>query len=95
MKLDYTKGICSYAYPDLQEERIRDNLHDKFVEAITNHIVCDQWSPYYEINQILYKALMGKHKVILGDMPELLLRQIIGNSLTIEDVKDMFKFVLE
>jgi hypothetical protein len=38
---------------------------------------------------------MGKHKVILGDMPELLLRQIIGNSLTIEDVKDMFKFVLE
>lgn len=41
MKLDYTKGICSYAYPDLQEERVRDNLHDKFVEAITNHIVCD------------------------------------------------------
>jgi hypothetical protein len=38
---------------------------------------------------------MGKHKVILGDMPELLLRQIIGNSLTLEDVKDMFKFVLE
>jgi len=38
---------------------------------------------------------MGKHKVILGDMPELLLRQIIGNSLTLEDVKDIFKFVLE
>lgn len=37
---------------------------------------------------------MGKHKVILGDMPELLLRQIIGNSLTIEDVKDMFKLFL-
>ena len=95
MKLDYTKGICTYAYPDLQEERVKDNLHEKFIEAITNHVVCDQWSPYYEINQILYKALMGKHKVILGDMPELLLRQIIGNSLTLEDVKDMFKFVLE
>jgi hypothetical protein len=38
---------------------------------------------------------MGKHKVILGDMPELLLRLIIGNSLTLEDVKDIFKFVLE
>jgi hypothetical protein len=38
---------------------------------------------------------MGKHKVILGDMPELLLRQIIGNSLSLEDVKDIFKYVLE
>ena len=36
---------------------------------------------------------MGKHKVILGGMPELLLRQIIGNSLSLEDVKDIFKFV--
>ena len=47
------------------------------------------------MNQILYKALMGKHKVILGGMPEILLRQIIGNSLSLEDVKDIFKFVLE
>jgi hypothetical protein len=38
---------------------------------------------------------MGKHKVILGDMPEVLLRQIIGNSLSLEDVKDIFKYVLE
>ena len=38
---------------------------------------------------------MGKHKVLLGDMPELLLRQIVGNSLSLEDVKDIFKFVLE
>ena len=95
MKLDYTKGICTYPYIDIQDERTRDNNHDKFIEAITNHIVCDQWSPYYDINQILYMALMGKHRVLLGGMPELLLRQIIGNSLTLEDVKDMFKFVLE
>jgi len=95
MKLDYTKGVSTYAYPDLQDERTRDNLHDKFVASITDYIICDSWSPYYEINQILFKALMGKHKVILGDMPELLLRQILGNSLTLEDVKDIFKFVLE
>jgi len=38
---------------------------------------------------------MGKHKVLLGDMPELLLRQILGNSLTLEDAKDIFKYVLE
>jgi hypothetical protein len=95
MKIDYTKGLATFAYPDIQEKRVHDNLEPKFVEAITNHIICDNWSPYYEINQILYKALMGKHKVILGDMPEILLRQILGNSLSLEDVKDIFKFVLE
>lgn len=95
MKLDYSKGVSTYAYPDFQNERIHDNLKDKFVQAITDHIVCDNWSPYYEINQILFKALMGKHKVILGDMPELLLRQLLGNSLSLEDAKDIFKFVLE
>jgi hypothetical protein len=95
MKLDYTKGLSTYAYVDHQDERTRDNNHDRFVESITNHIICDQWSPYYEINQILFMALMGKHKVILGDMPQLLQRQIIGNSLSLEDVKDIFKFVLE
>ena len=74
MKLDYTKGVATYAYPDLQDERTRDNLHDKFVASITDYIICDSWSPYYEINQMLFKALMGKHKVVLGDMPEILLR---------------------
>jgi hypothetical protein len=95
MKLDYTKGISTYAYPDLQDARTRDNLHEKFVAAITDHIICDSWSPYHEINQVLFKALMGKHRIVLGDMPELLLRQILGNSLSLEDVKDIFKFVLQ
>lgn len=38
---------------------------------------------------------MGKHKVMLGDMPDILLRQIIGNSLSLEDAKDIFKYVLD
>lgn len=38
---------------------------------------------------------MGKHKIVLGDMPEILLRQILGNSLSLDDVKDIFKFTLE
>ena len=50
MKLDYTKGVSTYAYPDLQDNRTRDNLHDKFVASITDYIICDSWSPYYEIN---------------------------------------------
>jgi hypothetical protein len=50
MKIDYTKGLSTFAYPDLQEKRVHDNLEGKFVEAITNHIICDNWSPYYEVN---------------------------------------------
>jgi len=95
MKIDYTKGLVTYPYPDFQDERTHDNLHEKFIEAITNHIICDNWSPYYEINQLIFKGLMGKHKILLGDMSEVLLRQILGNSLSLEDVKDIFKFVLE
>ncbi len=34
-------------------------------------------------------------KVLLGDMPEVLLRQIIGNTVSIEEMRDLFKFVLE
>lgn len=41
MKLDYTKGVCTYAYPDLQDERTHDNLKERFIESITNHIICD------------------------------------------------------
>lgn len=95
MKLDYTKGLATYAYPDHQDEKTHDNLKPKFIQAITDYIICDNWSPYYEINQILFKALMGKHKVVLGDMPEILLRQILGNSISLDDAKDIFKFVLE
>lgn len=95
MKIDYTKGVSCYSYPNVQEEKIRENLTPKFIQAITDYIVCDKWSPYYEINQALYLSLMGKQKVILGDMPEILLRQILGNSLTLEDAKDVFKYVLD
>lgn len=37
---------------------------------------------------------MGKHKVMLGDMPENLLRLILGNHVNIEEMRDLFKFVL-
>ena len=80
MKIDFTKGLVTYAYPDIQDEKTHDNLTLKFIASITNNIICDNWFPYYEVNQILFKALMGKHKVVLGDMPEILLRQILGNS---------------
>lgn len=37
---------------------------------------------------------MAKHKVLLGDMPETLLRQNVGNTLEIQEARDLFKYVL-
>jgi len=31
MKIDYTKGISTYSYPVLQDERTNENIKDKFV----------------------------------------------------------------
>lgn len=31
---------------------------------------------------------------MLGDMPEILLRQIVGNTLTIGEMRDLFKYVV-
>ena len=46
------------------------------------------------INKALYTGVMGKQKVMLGDMPENLLRLIVGNHVNIEEIRDLFKFVL-
>lgn len=37
---------------------------------------------------------MGKQKVMLGGMPETLSRLILGNSLSIHELRDVFRFVL-
>ena len=84
--LDYTKGFFTYSSKTLQETKVHDNLTDKFIQAITNYVICDKWSNYHEINQILFTGLMGKQKILLGDMPEMLLRLILGNTITIDQV---------
>lgn len=94
MKLDYTKGFMTYSNPTLQAKSVHDNLTDKFMQAITDYVVTDKWSPYYEINNVLYSGVMGRQKILLGDMPEILLRQILGNTITIEECRDIFKSVL-
>jgi hypothetical protein len=95
LNIDYTKGLSTFSYPYITDEKTVDNLTPWFVQSITDYIVCDNWSPYFDINQALFTTLMGKHKVLLGDMPEILLWQILGNSLSLEDAKDVFKFVLD
>jgi hypothetical protein len=94
-KLDYTKGFMTYSSPQLQEKAVHDNLTNKFIQAITDYVVADKWSPYFQMNEILYEGVMGKQKILLGDMPEILLRQILGNTLSINECRDIFKAVLK
>jgi len=95
LNLDYTKGFMTYSSPNLQEKSVHDNLTDKFIQAITDYVICDKWSPYHEINQTLFVGVMGKQKILLGDMPEILLRRILGNTISINEVRDIFKSVLK
>lgn len=37
---------------------------------------------------------MGNQKVLLADMPEILYRQILANSLELDELQDIFKFVI-
>ena len=85
-KLDYTKGFVTFSSPTLQEISVHDNLKEKFVQAVTDYVIADKWSPYFEINNILYLGVMGRQKVLLGDMPDILLRQILGNTVNIVEV---------
>jgi hypothetical protein len=94
-KLDYTKGFVTFSSPNLQLPSVHDNLKDKFIQCITDYVIADKWSPYHEINNMLYLGVMGKQKVLLGDMPEILLRQIIGNTISIQECRDIFKSVLK
>ena len=94
-KLDYTKGFITYSSPNIQERSVYDNLTEKFVKSITDYVIADKWSPYFEINNVLFGGVMGKQKVLMGDMPEILLRQILGNTVYIQEVNNFFlnKFI--
>lgn len=93
-KLFYPDGFTTYSYPYLQDDETRKQLTTPFINSITKNIVNEHFSQYYMLNQILYTALMGKQKVMLAEMPETLLRRKIGNSLTIGELRDLFKFVV-
>jgi hypothetical protein len=75
------------------------NLHiginNKVIEWVSDCVIDGKWSPYKEINNLLYLAVSMNFKVILGDMPELLLRQILGNTISIWEARDIFKSVLK
>jgi hypothetical protein len=89
-----TEGISTYSYPEVHGGNV-DATRDRFTSIISQHIINRKYSPYYLMNRILYTALMNKHKVLLGDMPEPLLRMQLGNTLDLQELRDIFKYVLK
>jgi hypothetical protein len=92
--LDLTKSLATYSYPTLQANRDHLELTEPFIAAIQEHVVGKEWSKYIYINQLLQLALMGKSRVVLGDMPEPLLRIQLGNTLPLETVREIYAFVI-
>ena len=61
------------------------------MDTIGKHILGGQLSEYPLINKVLYTSLMGRHKVLLGGMPESLYKMILGKSLSIHELRDIFR----
>ena len=95
-ELDHMRGMATYSYADMRRKDVDVAASSKtFVEAINRHVIGPNVSDYGVLNQIVYKSLMGKQKLMFGDMSELLYRRILGNSLTLAELKDVFRFLTE
>lgn len=95
-EIDLTKSLSTFSYPEMRRKEFQLAENSKqFVESINKHIIGSDFSQYNIINQALYKGLMGKQKVMMGDMSEVLYRRILGNSLRLEEMKDVFRFLTD
>ena len=80
--------------PTLQAHEDQQVITEPLIKAIKEHVAGNDFSRYPYINNILYTSLMGKAKIVLGDMPEPLLRLQLGNTLPLEAVKNIFIAVI-
>lgn len=93
---DLKRGISTYSYNGLAHETEGGKaIMEKFVRSINKNIIGRDISPYNIINQSLYQALMGKQKVLLTDMPDILYRRILANSLSLTELKDMMRYLMQ
>jgi hypothetical protein len=73
---------------------VRNEITPLFVNAVGEHVLGGMRSEYPLVDKFLYAGLMGRHKVMLGGMPETLYRMILGKSLTIHEFRDVFRTIL-
>lgn len=95
-EIDLRKSLLTYSYPQHSDQKEGGlQLREKYIEEITAQIIGKRFSEFSIINKALYESLMGKHKVLLAEMPEILFRQIIANNLSLDQMKDLFKFCVD
>ena len=95
--LNLTRGIAAYSYPELQAKTGEVAGLPDLMKGVQRHIIGhpDSHSEIKIINEALYKAVAGKHKVLLGEIPESLYRRRIATEFSLENLQDIFKYLLE
>ncbi len=86
MKLELDKGFVNYHQKVYDNQEIHDNFSNMLVNSISKFIFNNNFSPFQSINHLIYQAILSKQNVVLGDMPELLLRLYLGNTVMISEV---------
>ena len=94
-KTTYKNGLYAYSYPFLQDqEDTRKEITPLFVDVISKHILGGNLHTHPLINKFLYTSLMGRHKVMLGGMPETLYKMILGKGLSVHELRDIFRTII-
>ena len=93
-KTTYKNGLYAYSYPFLQDKdkpEVRKEITPLFVDVIGKHILGGSLDSHPLINKFLYTSLMGRHKVMLGGMPDTLYKMILGKGLSVHELRDIFR----
>ena len=91
-KTTYKNGLYAYSYPFLQDKpEVKKELTPLFVDVIGKHILGGNLDNHPLINKFLYTSLMGRHKVMLGGMPDTLYKMILGKGLSVHELRDIFR----
>ena len=95
-KTTYKNGLYGYSYPFLQDApETRNEITPVFINAISDQILGGKRTEFPLIQKFLYTGLMGRHKVMLGGMPDTLYKMILGKSLTIHELRDVFRTIIQ
>lgn len=81
---DYLKDL------GVPSKKAEDSV-DKVVEVVNQQILDNKPVDYYDVNNVLFYSLILGNKVILGSMPKILKRLVVGNSLSLENLQMVFK----
>lgn len=90
----YKNGYYSYSYPYIQDKKQSTAITENFISEISNQILDGKRTGYNLIDKVLYTGLMGRHKVMLGGMPETQYRMILGKGVSVAEMRDIFRLVV-